>query len=343
MGNVLNDLPERLQPSAKGLLREIMYSETLSAAVTEQNKFAHEFHAKYPKAVEKLEKDSTELTAFFVSTRSNFHRDRSSWLKFKKMKDTIVLGHGPSTIICLWTSVFFFGYHRWMKQVNTLRMISMACVVVGLFSQVDAAAEDKYSGAWQGEWAWGDNEPSGTISIYDCVQESCIFILQSGSSQGVCDLSGKILLKSETSAVYTPDKTDSTCRFKLTQKRQTLDIEEDTKGCREFCGPAGDFGSGYTRYSRIRYYIPSFECRKAKSKIEISICGDEKLSNLDRDLSNAFQVAKTHAKDKSLVSEQKRWVLKRNQTCLSDMNLKKCLEISYEERIKDLNKNKPSK
>ena len=65
MGNILNDLPKRVQPRAKGMLREIMYSETLSAAVTEKDKFAHAFHAKYPKAVECLEKDWSELTAFF--------------------------------------------------------------------------------------------------------------------------------------------------------------------------------------------------------------------------------------------------------------------------------------
>lgn len=65
VGNILNDLPKRVQPRAKGMLREIMYAETLSAAVLEKNKFAHAFHAKYPKAVERLEKDWSELTAFF--------------------------------------------------------------------------------------------------------------------------------------------------------------------------------------------------------------------------------------------------------------------------------------
>jgi transposase-like protein len=66
MGNILNDLPKRVQPRAKGLLREIMYAETLSAANQAKQKFLGEVHQKYPKAASKLEKDWTELTAFFT-------------------------------------------------------------------------------------------------------------------------------------------------------------------------------------------------------------------------------------------------------------------------------------
>jgi len=66
MGNILNDLPKRVQPRAKGLLREIMYAETLSAAAIGKKKFEEAFYTKYPKATERLEKDWTELTAFFT-------------------------------------------------------------------------------------------------------------------------------------------------------------------------------------------------------------------------------------------------------------------------------------
>lgn len=65
IANVLNDLPKRLQPIAKSKLHEIMRSATLSDANLGKREFAHEFHAKYPKAVEKLEKDWKELTAYF--------------------------------------------------------------------------------------------------------------------------------------------------------------------------------------------------------------------------------------------------------------------------------------
>jgi len=66
MGNILNDLPKRVQPRAKGMLREMMYSETLSSATQTKKKFLDQFHAKFPKAAEKLEKDWDVLTAFFT-------------------------------------------------------------------------------------------------------------------------------------------------------------------------------------------------------------------------------------------------------------------------------------
>lgn len=48
------------------MLREIMYAEKLSDAIQGKKKFLDGFHAKYPKATECLEKDWTELTAFFT-------------------------------------------------------------------------------------------------------------------------------------------------------------------------------------------------------------------------------------------------------------------------------------
>jgi putative transposase len=65
IANVLNDLPKRLQPRAKTLLREMMIAPTLSDATAAKRRFADEFHAKYPKAVDRVEKDWPELTAFF--------------------------------------------------------------------------------------------------------------------------------------------------------------------------------------------------------------------------------------------------------------------------------------
>ena len=66
MGNVLNELPKRVQPRAKGLLREIMYADTLTDATQAKKKLFAEFHQKFPKATAKIEKDWSELTAFFA-------------------------------------------------------------------------------------------------------------------------------------------------------------------------------------------------------------------------------------------------------------------------------------
>ena len=63
--NSLDALPKRLQPRAKKLLHEIVEAPTRSDAEKALEAFRSEFDAKYPKAVAKLDKDWTALTAFY--------------------------------------------------------------------------------------------------------------------------------------------------------------------------------------------------------------------------------------------------------------------------------------
>ena len=63
--NVLDALPKRLQPRAKTLLHGMAEAPARAEARTALERFREEFDAKYPKAVAKLDKDWTELTAFF--------------------------------------------------------------------------------------------------------------------------------------------------------------------------------------------------------------------------------------------------------------------------------------
>jgi putative transposase len=65
IANILNALPKRLQPTAKSQLHEMMKAPTRSDAVIARKRFVKEFNERYPKAVEKLEKDWEELTTFF--------------------------------------------------------------------------------------------------------------------------------------------------------------------------------------------------------------------------------------------------------------------------------------
>lgn len=65
IANVLDKLPKRIQPRAKGMLHDMMRSERKSDADLIKKKFTHEFHSKFPKAVECLMKDWQELTTFY--------------------------------------------------------------------------------------------------------------------------------------------------------------------------------------------------------------------------------------------------------------------------------------
>ena len=65
IANVLDKLPKRLQPRAKDLLHEIMYAPDRESSIEDITRFAEEYQARYPKAVETLIKDQAKLLTFY--------------------------------------------------------------------------------------------------------------------------------------------------------------------------------------------------------------------------------------------------------------------------------------
>jgi putative transposase len=65
LGNVLDKLPQRLQPRAKRALHEMMYAESRAECAAARSRFEAEYQAKYPKAVESLAAHWERLTTFF--------------------------------------------------------------------------------------------------------------------------------------------------------------------------------------------------------------------------------------------------------------------------------------
>ena len=63
--NVLNALPTSVQPTARRMLAEIRDAEDREHALRAVDAFAHEFGAKWPKAVAKIVDDVEELLAFY--------------------------------------------------------------------------------------------------------------------------------------------------------------------------------------------------------------------------------------------------------------------------------------
>ena len=66
MVNILDKLPRRLHARAKRALREIMYAATREQAEELLDRFAREYHAKYPKAVACLVEDREPLLTHFA-------------------------------------------------------------------------------------------------------------------------------------------------------------------------------------------------------------------------------------------------------------------------------------
>jgi putative transposase len=78
IANVLDALPKRLQPRAKGILHEIMEAPTRAQAGHERQRLREEFDAKYPKAISKLDRDWQHLTAFYDFPAEHWRHIRTS-------------------------------------------------------------------------------------------------------------------------------------------------------------------------------------------------------------------------------------------------------------------------
>ena len=78
----------------------------------------------------------------------------------------------------------------------------------------------------------------------------------------------------------------------------------------------------------------SFDCSKAGTLIEHSICGDAELSKLDEDLAKVYKNAKKYTDKKVLKKEQIGWLKEKRGNC-SDLQ---CLRSVYTQRIEQLNK-----
>jgi putative transposase len=78
IANVLDCLPKRLQPRAKGLLHEMMEAPTRAEAGHARQRLREEFDAKYPKALSKLDRDWQHLTAFYDFPAEHWRHIRTS-------------------------------------------------------------------------------------------------------------------------------------------------------------------------------------------------------------------------------------------------------------------------
>ncbi|MDQ3320471.1 MAG: IS256 family transposase [Actinomycetota bacterium] len=78
IANVLDALPKRLQPRAKTLLHEMMEAPSERDARAARETFRGEFAAKYPKALNKLDRDWRTLTAFYAFPAEHWRHLRTT-------------------------------------------------------------------------------------------------------------------------------------------------------------------------------------------------------------------------------------------------------------------------
>jgi len=76
--NVLDKMPKKVQPSAKTLLHEMYMAATKAQALQAYKEFCERYRAKFPKAVECLEKDKDVLFTFYDFPAEHWQHIRST-------------------------------------------------------------------------------------------------------------------------------------------------------------------------------------------------------------------------------------------------------------------------
>lgn len=80
---------------------------------------------------------------------------------------------------------------------------------------------------------------------------------------------------------------------------------------------------------------PSFDCAKASHEVELLICKDAELAELDNSLSSLYRVVLKHtpaSEQKRLKAEQRGWVKGRDD-CWKDSDMRGCVLSEYRTRI----------
>ncbi|MBL0625352.1 DUF1311 domain-containing protein [Aeromonas jandaei] len=83
---------------------------------------------------------------------------------------------------------------------------------------------------------------------------------------------------------------------------------------------------------------PSFDCSKTSNDVEVLICKDQGLANLDKEMATLYPkaIANLSPEDRNSAKAQQRgWVKGRNE-CWKTQDMRNCIEYSYRLRISDL-------
>jgi uncharacterized protein len=89
----------------------------------------------------------------------------------------------------------------------------------------------------------------------------------------------------------------------------------------------------------MNVHAASFDCSKASTKVEKTICSNNPLSLLDEQLADSFSKLKSQLNKKDfkiLLREQRKWIKQRNKSCKNSRRIPSCLTWSYENRLHSL-------
>jgi hypothetical protein len=218
-----------------------------------------------------------------------------------------------------------------LKRQITFFILILLTVLPG----ADCLAENSIN-PFQGTWI----NDYGSVNITYCKEKKCKIEITTANGAHTCDLEGKLITQSSQAIFQIGNSDTDTLNKKqfvpinLSLSKQVITVtvpEESHEAARGHCGLRGFFEGEYTNSNAPRIYKASFNCNKAKTKIEFAICQSSNLAYADIVLSKLYFQLKTKLLN-NIVNQQKEWIKDRD-TCSNSLDLTQCISDKYSNRI----------
>ncbi len=216
------------------------------------------------------------------------------------------------------------------------KLIFLSFLLIGSSSLI---AEEKLK-PWEGTFKLKQGDTNGKLKIENCKNKTCSFSIEAETGAHLCEASGTLSVAkdniSATQNVNVDEKDE--CLVKFVQRPNgTLGVTAlHNEKCHVSCGAGAHYDGEYRPEGEKKNFKTGFNCKKANSLIEKTICTDKLLADGDLLLSLEYdKIQKNLSLRDTLKSSQQKWLEVRNLECRSD-NLKECLIQKYRGRIIEL-------
>jgi len=181
-----------------------------------------------------------------------------------------------------------------------------------------------------GEWVYttGADAVGGTMEIKDCTKNKCNIAFDTYNGAHTCELDDTVLNVDGKTAVatITDEYTGNICKIIITPKSDNVINISDNEKCNFLCGVSGVFTGRWQNMRAPLMYSAGFDCDRAKTDVELTICRDKNLAQYDSEVNILYRASSGQK------ASQKKWMAVRNQ-CKTDV---KCLTTQYNTRLREL-------
>ncbi len=192
---------------------------------------------------------------------------------------------------------------------------------------------------WVGEWKVNDKYKYMSFSIKSSNKAGLKFYYDEGIGINGIRIYGVVKLKNNNVGFVDTSVRGNPCRLKLQLlKNNTLALSN----CELDSYSESDNKKIFVPRSQKLYYRASFNCAKARTKIELAICESKVIARADKKLGSIYKILgkKLSKKNvKRLRKDQRGWIKNRDWKCKKKSNkaLNYCLRRHYGKRLLTLN------